>query len=196
MTGCGGPAPIVMSDGSVRAAGDAALADRIATAILGSEVDGAALDPESAEDRLAVVRRAAAAERAVKELLAQSVSAARGGGHSWASIGDALGLSRQAVQQRFGGTWRPPESAQVRRLGPVTVLDEMSELEIAGRQGWRTVGAGMLHHVVELTDTQWEHRRVVWTRPTSAYETDGWSVAVRAFPWLYLVRDLEVPPEQ
>ena len=54
----------------------------------------------------------------------------------------------------------------------------------------------MLHHVVERTDTQWEHLRVVWTRPTSAYETDGWSVAVRAFPWLYLVRDLEVPPEQ
>lgn len=185
-----------MSDGSRPAVGDAALADRIAAAILGSDADGAVLDPESAEDRLAVVRRAAAAERAAKDLLAQSVSAARGGGHSWAAIGDALGLSRQAVQQRFGGAWRPPEGAQVRRLGPVTAFDEMSELEIAGRRGWRTVGAGMLHHIVELTDTQWEHRRVVWTRPTSAYETDGWSVAVRAFPWLYLARDLEIPPEQ
>ncbi|KAB7742478.1 hypothetical protein GA707_16410 [Nostocoides sp. F2B08] len=185
-----------MSDGSAGGAGDPALPDRIAAAILGSEVDGTAFDPESAEDHLAVVRRAAAAERAVKDLLAQSVSAARGGGHSWAAIGDALGLSRQAVQQRFGGTWSPPDGARVRRVGPVTAIDEMSELEIAGRQGWRTVGAGILHHVVERTDTQWEHRRVVWTRPTNAYETEGWTVAVRAFPWLYLVRDLEVPPEQ
>ena len=179
---------------------DPALADRIAAAILGSRTDGTALDPDSSEDRLALVRRAAAAERAVKELLEQSVSAARGGGHSWSAIGDALGLSRQAVQQRFGGGSRSagtsPGGGELRRLGPVTAFDEMAELEIAGRQGWRTIDAGMLHHVVERTETQWEHRRVVWTKSASAYETDGWSVAVRAFPWLYLVRDLEIPPEK
>ena len=187
------------TSGEVTRETDPALADRIAVAILGSPADGTALDPDSPEDRLTLVRRAAAAERAVKELLEQSVSAARGSGHSWSAIGAALGSSRQAVQQRFGGSSRspgtPPGGAQRRRLGPVTAFDEMAELEIAGRQGWRTIDAGMLHHVVERTDTQWEHRRVVWTKPATAYESDGWTVAVRAFPWLYLVRDLGVPAQ-
>jgi hypothetical protein len=187
------------TSGEVTRETDPALADRIAAAILGSTADGTALDPDSPEDRLTLVRRAAAAERAVKELLEQSVSAARGGGHPWSAIGDALGLSRQAVQQRFGGGSRSagtsPGGGELRRLGPVTAFDEMAELEIAGRQGWRTIDAGMLHHVVERTDTQWEHRRVVWTKPATAYETDGWTVAVRAFPWLYLVRDLGLPAQ-
>ena len=175
---------------------DPGLADRIAAAILGSRSDGTALDPELPEDRLEVVRRAAVAERAVKDLLAQSVSAARGSGHSWAAIGAELGLSRQAVQQRFGASRRPRDGGKTRRLGPVTAFDEMPELELAGRQGWRTVDAGMLYHLVERTDTQWEHRRVVWAKPAGAYETDGWTVAVRAFPWLYLARDLGIPPER
>ena len=77
----------------------------------------------------------------------------------------------------------------------MTAFDEMPELELAGRRGWRTIGAGMLKHRMERTDTQWEHRRVVWRRPAGSYEVDGWVVAARAFPWLYLVRDLRTPPE-
>ncbi|MCA1783678.1 MAG: hypothetical protein ABR500_02165 [Dermatophilaceae bacterium] len=171
------------------------LADRIAAAILGSRADGTDLDPESPQDRLALVQRAAEADRAVRELLAQSVTAARGSGHSWAAIGEVLGLSRQAVQQRFGGDGAPNDRSEVRRLGPVTAFDELAELEIAGRQGWRTIGAGLFYHLVQRTDTQWEHRRVAWTKPARAYEKDGWTVAVRAFPWLYLVRDRGVPPQ-
>lgn len=169
------------------------LADRIAAAILGRGADGTALDPESSADRLSLVRRAADAERAVRVLLGQSVSAARGSGHSWAAIGAELGLSRQAVQQRFGAAGSRAHQPEVRRLGPVTAFDEMAELELAGRQGWRSVGAGMFYHLVVHTQTQWEHRRVAWARPPRAYEKDGWTVAVRAFPWLYLVRDRGIP---
>lgn len=173
---------------------DGELADRVAAAILGEDGDGRALDLEDPADRLALVRRAAEAERAVRGLLGQSVSAARASGHSWAAIGAELGLSRQAVQQRFGAAALDATPPQVRRLGPITAFDEMAELELAGSQGWRTVGAGMFYHLVVHTDTQWEHRRVAWTRPAAAYEKDGWSVAVRAFPWLYLVRDRGVAP--
>ena len=125
-----------------------------------------------------------------------SRSRRRGGsGHSWAAIGAVLGLSRQATQQRFGAGKRLDEGAEYRWLGPVTAIDEMRELELAGRRGWRTIGAGMLKHRMERTDTQWEHRRVVWRRAAGSYEVDGWVVAVRAFPWLYLVRDLRTPPQ-
>lgn len=157
------------------------------------------LDPVDPGDHLLIVDRAAEAERASRELLAQSVAAARGSGHSWASIGSVLGLSRQAVQQRFGGA-APDTSGeqlpQTRWLGPVTAFDEMPELDLAGRQGWHTIEAGMLKHKMVRTDTQWEHKRVVWTRPLSGYLEDDWQIGARAFPWLYLVRDLGVPPER
>lgn len=158
------------------------------------------LDPESdPQQHLTVVRRAVAAEDEVAALLRQAVAGARGAGHSWAALGAELGMSRQAVQQRFGarpaGADETGDGAEERWLGPVTAFDEMAELEIAGRQGWRTVGAGMLKHRVRRTSTQWEHKRIVWTGPLRRWEDDGWEVALRAFPWVYLVRDTGVPAE-
>ena len=171
---------------------DRELADRISAALLTSADRG---EP----DHLDLVRRAAAADEVVRDLLSQAVSAARANGHSWAAIGEVLGLSRQAVQQRFGASGSVQASAQdgpqTRRLGPVTAFDELPELELAGRHGWRTVSAGMFYHLVQRTPTQWETRRVIWSKPASAYEQDGWTVAVRAFPWLYLVRDTGLPAE-
>ena len=166
---------------------DPELVDRLSVTILGTTED----DP----DHLALVRRAADADAVVNGILRQSISAARAGGHSWAAIGEVLGLSRQAVQQRFGAALAEPVEPERRGLGAVTALDELPELALAGRQGWRTVGAGMLFHVVERTATQWETRRVLWRKPADAYQRDGWQIAVRAFPWLYLVRDLGLPPE-
>ena len=171
------------------------LSDVLGHAVLDGGPEQSVLDPDRPEDHLAIVARAAVAEQAGRELLRQSVSAARGSGHSWAAIGAVLGLSRQATQQRFGAGKRLDEGAEYRWLGPVTAIDEMRELELAGRRGWRTIGAGMLKHRMERTDTQWEHRRVVWRRAAGSYEVDGWVVAVRAFPWLYLVRDLRTPPQ-
>lgn len=158
------------------------------------------LDPAAPEDHLMLVTRSAAAERASRELLQQAVIAARGSGHSWAAIGTELGLSRQAVQQRFGGrpqeaTDDPAEDSRFRWLGPVTAFEEMRELEIAGRLGWHTVEAGMLRHKVVRTNTQWEHKRIVWSGSLRRLEQDGWQVGCRAFPWVYLVRDLGTPPD-
>lgn len=174
------------------------LADEIGTAILAGPGDGGGpLDPDRPDDHLAIVARAAEADRVVTELFRHSVGAARAGGHSWAAIGQVLGLTRQAVQQRFGAAGDPASDERVTRtLGPVTAFDEMRELELAGRMGWRTIGIGMMSHTMAQTDTQWEHRRVVWRRPADRYEQDGWQVGCRAFPWLYLVRDLGRPPER
>lgn len=177
------------------ASGEDTLTDVLGRAVLDGGPDQPTLDPDRPDDHLAIVERAMIAEQSGRDLLRQAVSAARGSGHSWAAIGAVMGLSRQATQQRFGSTHDVDQSPEHRWLGPVTAVDEMRELELAGRRGWRTIGAGMLKHRMERTDTQWEHRRVVWRRPAGSYETDGWVVAVRAFPWLYLVRDLQTPPE-
>lgn len=155
----------------------------------------AILDGAPQDDPLGLVRRVADAEGSVRHLLHQSVGAARAAGHSWAAIGAELGMSRQAVQQRFGersDDTLPPEQ---RWLGPVTAFDEMAELEIAGRLGWHTVRAGMLRHLMVRTSTQWEHKRVVWTGSLARHEKDGWVVGCRAFPWVYLVRDTGRPAE-
>lgn len=168
------------------------LAGAIGRAIIGDDGTGDPLRPDEPGDHLTIVRRAAAAEQASRELLQQAVGAARGSGHSWAAIGAELGLTRQGVQQRFGSRPEPQNDPEHRWLGPVTAFDEMPELELAGRLGWHTVEAGMLRHKMVRTDTQWEHKRVMWTGPLRRYEQDGWQVGCRAFPWAYLVRDLNV----
>lgn len=175
-------------------AGGPTLGDALGRAILVGELDGASWR-RGADAELDLVRRTAAADSIVADLLRQAVAAARAGGHSWAAIGAVLGMSRQAVQQRFGasdGTGTTDGPAE-RWLGPVTAFDEMAELELAGRFGWRTVGAGMLRHRMMRTPTQWEHRRVLWTSSLRRHEQQGWQVGCRAFPWVYLVRDTGKP---
>lgn len=170
---------------------DSELVDAVGRAILSTVPS----DPGSpSSEHLAIVRRTAEAEDAVRTLLRQAVGAARAQGSSWAAIGAELNLSRQAVQQRFGDRPSAPGSdAEERWLGPVTAFDELGELELAGRLGWHTVEAGMLRHRMVRTDTQWEHKRVLWTGSLKRFERDGWSVGCRAFPWVYLIRDLGVP---
>ena len=119
--------------------------------------------------------RVVEAEDVVRDLLRQSVAAARAAGCSWAAIGAELGMSRQAAQQRFGSGagGRGSAGEQERWLGPVTAFDELPELELAGRLGWHTVEAGMLCHRMVRTDTQWEHKRVDLARVVGPQRTRG-----------------------
>jgi hypothetical protein len=165
---------------------------------LAEAIGRAILSDADAQDQLALVRRTAQADAVTADLLQQAVNAARAGGHSWSAIGSTLGLTRQAAQQRFGREPASPgtsdsDSGDERWLGPVTAFDEMQELDLAGRLGWRTTGAGLLRHRMVRTATQWEHKRVVWTGGLGRYEKDGWQVGCRAFPWVYLVRDTGAP---
>ncbi|MBM7516101.1 hypothetical protein [Nocardioides nitrophenolicus] len=160
------------------------LAEAIGRAIL------AGADPQ---DQLALVRRTADADAVTAGLLLQAVHAARAGGHSWSAIGSTLGLTRQAAQQRFGREPATTDGPEERWLGPVTAFDEMQELELAGRLGWRTTGAGLLRHRMVRTPTRWEHKRIVWSGGVGRYEREGWQVGCRAFPWVYLVRDTGEP---
>lgn len=175
------------TDADGAGATDSRVVDAIGSAILATA---------PSEDSLELVRHTVSAESVLRDLLQQAVGAARADGHSWAAIGTELGMSRQAVQQRFGGRVDEGSLADEERwLGPVTAFDEMPELELAGRLGWHTVGVGMLRHRMVRTPTQWEHKRVVWSGSLARHEKDGWVVGSRAFPWVYLVRDTGRPAQ-
>lgn len=183
----------------------AALREAIATAVMNARAGlGGALESDPAAYlRLVVTTRAAAAE--TSRLLRESIDGARHAGHSWETIGQLLGVSRQAAQQRFGnaattpGTGAPVVGAPERRiLSPLTALDEMDVLAEAGRHGWHSVDYGTLFHLVEASPWQWEHRRVlvsIGARRNRLHE-EGWQLIKHMwFPWAYYKRRLEVPAE-
>jgi hypothetical protein len=150
-------------------------------------------DPAAYLDLLALVARARAS---TTELLDSTVEAARGAGHSWARIGERLGLTRQAAQQRFGAAEAEhPEQALTKKLTPLTAFDEMDALAREGAYGWHSVGFGTLYHLVEKSDVQWDHLRVIATSPhRRQLERDGWErIGTMWFPWAYYARATDRP---
>ena len=184
----------------------AAVRDAIAEAVLGTPADLRA-DLEGDPDaylRLVSASRTAAEE--TSRVLRDSINGARAAGHSWDALGRVLGVSRQAAQQRFSSTTQPApvrsgESGHPTRkvLSPVTAFDEMPLLAIEGRRGWHVVDYGTLYHVLESSDRQWEHRRLLWTPGSAArrhLEAEGWRlVRETAFPWGYYTRPLDLPAD-
>lgn len=55
---------------------------------------------------LVAIRALATIEVEAKKVLADMVDEAREANHTWAQIAEALGISRQAAQARFGGADR------------------------------------------------------------------------------------------
>lgn len=134
----------------------------------------------------------------IAHLLQSAVTSARLAGLSWERIGQRLGMTRQAAQQRFGrivesGHTQP--SGAERRLSPVTAFDEMEALAEAGRSGWHSVGYGMYFHDLVRTDEQWEHLRVAaFGAHRRALEVEGWRrVGAMWFPWAYYARPTGKP---
>lgn len=150
-------------------------------------------DPQAHLDLVLVARRA---HDQTNKLLHGAVTSARAAGWSWEAIGTALGMSRQAAQQRFGH--RPaaiPGTAEHRQLVGLTAFSEMDQLEEWGRHGWHSVGYGPLFHDVEKSPVQWEHRRaVIGSRKARDLEAAGWErIGTMWFPWVYLKRPLDKP---
>lgn len=54
------------------------------------------------------LRECCRAETALEKAMWQTVTTAREAGHSWAEIGDALGVTKQTAWQRFSGDMRHP----------------------------------------------------------------------------------------
>ena len=136
----------------------------------------------------------------IAQLLHSAVISARQAGVSWERIGQRLGMSRQAAQQRFGrvldGIDVHPSDAK-RRLYPLTAFNEMAALDEAGRTGWHSIGYGMYFHDVIQSDEQWEHRRVAaFGSSRHNLEGKGWHrIGTIWFPWAYYARPTGKPIE-
>jgi len=130
-----------------------------------------------------------------QQLLSQSVSAARHAGYSWSAVGEQLGVTKQAAQQRYGSTDVPVAGPSQRLLKPVTAFDEMGKLADAGAHGWHSISYGWLYHLLEESDQQWEHRREAFPLPGSRkrLESQGWMHIGTTYPWQYLKRPLGKP---
>lgn len=61
-------------------------------------------DDKARADYLASLSTLRARQRALEREVAVCVSAARAAGISWSALGDALGVSKQAMQQRYGAS--------------------------------------------------------------------------------------------
>jgi hypothetical protein len=131
-------------------------------------------------------------------LLSAAVTSARAAGWSWEAIGGALGMSRQAAQQRFGTKPAPlPGTAEHCQVVGLTAFNEVDELNAWGRHGWHSVGYGPNVHDVEQSDVQWEHRRaVVGSRRARELQAEGWErIGTLWFPWVYFKRPTDLPAE-
>ncbi|TQO19882.1 hypothetical protein FB472_1482 [Rhodoglobus vestalii] len=154
-------------------------------------------DPEAFLDLIDLTRKSG---EELAQLLKSAVSSARSAGLSWERIGQRLGMSRQAAQQRFGATLDRADaeaSSERRRLHPVTAFDEMEALATAGVQGWHSIGYGMYFHDLIRSHEQWEHLRVAAFGPTKrSLEADGWKrIGTMWFPWAYYARATGIPIE-
>ncbi|MDQ0743007.1 hypothetical protein QFZ62_000315 [Clavibacter sp. B3I6] len=129
--------------------------------------------------------------RVSTELQGQAVRAAHEAGISWSRIGGLLGISRQAVQQRFDPHYLIQDGLGVntRMLGPVSRAEEMHHLAEAGGQGWRPVRSAHGEHELERDDQVWEIRRVSVLSPKPMPSTkDGWQAATTRFPDCFYIR--------
>ncbi|WP_154606164.1 hypothetical protein [Arthrobacter sp. AQ5-05] len=154
-------------------------------------------EPDSYLDLISLTYRSS---EEIAELLQSAVTSARLAGLSWERIGQRLGMTRQAAQQRFGRVLESADThlfGEKRRLFPVTAFDEMEALAEAGRSGWHSVGYGMYFHNLVRADEQWEHLRVAaFGANRRALELEGWQrIGAMWFPWAYYARPTGKPIE-
>ena len=125
------------------------------------------------------------------------VDAARRSGLSWSDIGDTLGISKQAAQQRFKGLQGEDDLAdrdgeKIVRLG-ATAFNEMAILRDEGRNGNELVDTGAFKLTFRATGGEWEyHRRIGGADMRTEMMTNGWSHVSSWMPFHYFKRRVPV----
>lgn len=123
------------------------------------------------------------------------IDAARRTGLSWTDIGNALGISKQAAQQRFkpaemGDELASGDDEEIVRLG-ATAFNEMSILREEGSKGNELVRTGALILVFRPTTRLWEYRRKIGTASTTAeMKRAGWIYVSSWMPFHYFKRSI------
>ncbi|WP_379549795.1 hypothetical protein [Qipengyuania sp. DGS5-3] len=121
-----------------------------------------------------------------KNSLKDWVDGARRAEHSWADIGDLLGISRQAAQQRFGGgsTEDEHKADGFIVLKGATAFNELDLLSAAGEDRLELVALAALRLFFRKSETRWEYQRTVLTKPIG----EGWEYVAGWLPFRYYKR--------
>lgn len=121
------------------------------------------------------------------------IDAARRADLSWSEIGETLGISKQAAQQRFRALATAdgeamPDAAAIVRTG-ATAFNEMRILAEEGRRGHELTGVGVLTLTFRTSDRAWEYcRRVGSGSDTARLEAAGWQHVASYLPFHYYKR--------
>jgi hypothetical protein len=123
------------------------------------------------------------------------IDAGRRAGMSWSEIGAALGISKQAAQQRFGSTEDSESGADGEIvISGATAFNEVRLLREEGAKGHELVRTGPLKLVFRATRRPWEHARVVAVTPSLAVAQlhgRSWQHVSSWFPFHYFKRPLQ-----
>jgi hypothetical protein len=123
------------------------------------------------------------------------IDAARRTGMSWTEIGETLGISKQAAQQRFRlQTSTDDEDLsnghEIVRLG-ATAFNEMTILRDEGLKGNELVRTAALTLIFRPTEQCWEYRRRIGAAPTIAeMKRAGWTYVSSWLPFHYFKRPI------
>jgi hypothetical protein len=119
------------------------------------------------------------------------IDAARRAGMSWAEIGNILGITKQAAQQRFGHASdqdQPADPHLVVRSG-ATAFNEMGILREEGEKGHELVQTDAFKLVFRPSEQKWEYRRTLGLSPDlPGMEKSGWTHVSSWFPFHYFKR--------
>lgn len=154
--------------------------------------------PEDPGGFLQLTRVSTEALHTCESLQKEAVQQARRADHSWSDIGNLLGISRQAAQQRFAADTLPVDASDgVRRITWANASDEMQILKTVGLNGYHLIELGGTWMEVQQSPTAWEHRREVSddiAGKQSEIEAEGWEYVGRWFPYHYFKRKLNRKP--
>lgn len=150
------------------------------------------LDTDPTDNQhLQTIDQFSALVRLTAELQAQAVRAAHDAGLSWSKIGQHLGISRQAVQQRFDPSYKAAPDDELRVLGPVSRDEELTHLNAAGAEGWYPVRSLPNQHHMRYDGHPREIRRVSLLSPARLPdEGAGWQAATIRFPDAFYMRGM------
>ena len=136
---------------------------------------------------LQLVQVTGKASNICSEFQRSAVHQARRSGVSWLEIGEALGISKQAAQQRFGlADVEIPEGIRV--VKGATTFNEMAMLSEEGKAGFHLVGFGPLTLRLKPSRKKWLHIResgVNVQKIRAKKEAEGWEYVGSWFPFHY-----------
>ena len=166
------------------------LRDEIGRAVLAHADFNGSRGADDAEGLLKLLDSCNVALQECATLQRNAVHQARRAEVSWAAIGERMGITRQAAQQRFAPEEEAAPTGNLRRIEGATAFNEMQLLAEQGKEGFHLVGFGALYLLVKPSRHKWEHRRETALIPGTRgrLEAAGWTYVGGWFPFQYFKR--------